>query len=101
MILILVSFENDKDADKTANYLIEHKLAACVELYPVKNYYMWKNEKVAAEEITGIIKTDDGYFEKVENALKQILPYETPQIIEIKAGNVNKPYLEWLKDSLK
>ncbi len=101
MILILVSFETNEDADKAANFLIDNKLAACVEIYPVKNYYMWKGEKTVADEISGVIKTDDRYFEKIEQALKEILPYEIPQIIEIKASNVNDPYLKWLKESVK
>ena len=101
MILILVSFETNEDAQKAANYLVDNKLAACVEIYPVKNYYVWKGEKVAADEISGIIKTDDGYFEKVRMALKKILPYEIPQIIGVKTGDVNESYLKWVKNSLK
>lgn len=101
MILILVSFETNEDAEKCANYLIDNKLAACVEVYPVKNFYVWKGEKVAADEVSGIIKTDDRYFDKVRTALEKLLPYETPQIIEIKAENVNGSYSKWLKESLK
>src|SRR3989344_8239293 len=101
MILIFVSFENKEDADKAANHLIDQKLAACVEIFPVKNYYVWKGEKVVADEVSGIIKTDDGYFEKVAAALEKILPYEIPQIIEVKAEGANQSYLKWVKDSLK
>lgn len=98
MILILVSFESKEDADRAANHLIDNKLAACVEIYPVKNYYVWKGEKTVADEISGVIKTEDGYFSKVEQALKQILPYEIPQIIEVKA-EANESYLKWLKEA--
>ncbi len=100
MILILVSFENKEDAEKAANYLIDNKLAACVEIYPVKNYYIWKGEKMAADEVSGIIKTEDEYFEKVKTALEKILNYEIPQIIEIKAENANTSYLKWLKEAV-
>lgn len=99
MILILVSFESKEDADLAANHLIDNKLAACVEVYPVKNYYVWKNEKVAADEITGIIKTDDNYYEKVKSALEKILPYTIPQIIKVNA-KANESYIKWLKESL-
>lgn len=101
MILILVSFENIDDAEKTANYLIDNKLAACVEIYPVKNFYVWNGEKVKADEVSGVIKTKDGYFEKVKTALFKILSYEIPQIIEIKTSNVNSSYLKWLRESVK
>ena len=101
MILILVSFERKEDAEKVANYLIDKRLAACVEIYPVKNFYVWKGEKVAADEISGIIKTDDGCFEKVKKAIEKILPYEIPQIIELKTSQANESYLKWLKESLE
>lgn len=102
MILILVSFENQKDAERAANYLVDNELAACVEVFPVKSFYYWKSEKMnGVEEVSAIIKTDDGYFEKVKRALEKILPYEIPQIIEIKTGDVNESYLKWVKDSLK
>jgi periplasmic divalent cation tolerance protein len=100
MILILVSFESNEDAEKAANYLIQHKLAACVEIYPVKNFYYWKGEKVVANEITGIIKTDDGFFDKIRTSLEKLLSYEIPQIIKIKTSEVNESYLKWLKESI-
>lgn len=101
MILILVSFESKKDAEKAANYLIDNKLAACVEFFPVQSFYYWEGEKVQAQEFSGIIKTENGYFPKIKEALKEILSYETPQIIEVKTGNVDEFYLKWVKKSLK
>ena len=101
MILIFVSFENMEDADRAANYLIDNKLAACVEIFPVKNYYVWKGEKVKADEVSGIIKTQDGYFECVAGALREVLQAEIPQIIEVKCDAANDTYSAWLQESLK
>lgn len=101
MILIFVSFESMTDAENAANYLIDNKLAACVEIYPVTNFYIWKGEKTKAAEISGIIKTEDGYFEKVKTALEKVLSYEIPQIIELKAEAANEKYLQWLKEAVK
>lgn len=67
----------------------------------MNNFYVWKGKKVNAKEISGIIKTEDGYFEKVKTELEKILSYEIPQIIEIKATNVNESYLKWVKESIK
>lgn len=100
MILVYVSFESKKDAEKTANHLIDNHLAACVEIFPVTNFYIWEGKKVKGAEFSGIIKTDDSYFEKVKTELEKILPYDIPQIIEVKASNVNESYLKWLKESV-
>ena len=98
MILLLVSFESSNDAEKTANYLIDNHLAACVEIYPVKNFYMWDDKKVAAQEISGIIKTTEENFQKVKEALNEILPYDIPQIIKLDA-TANDSYENWVKKS--
>ncbi len=100
MILLLVSFENNNDAEKTANYLIDNHLAACVEIYPVKNFYVWDNKKIATQEISGIIKTSDENFEKVKTVLEEVLPYDIPQIIKLDA-NANESYDKWVKESTK
>lgn len=100
MILILVSFETIEHAEKAADHLIDNKLAACVEIYPVTNFYVWKGEKVKANEVSGIIKTEDEYFEKVKIALGEILKYEIPQIIKVNAS-ANESYLNWVKEALE
>lgn len=98
MILILVSFEEMEHAENAANYLLDHKLAACVEIFPVTNFYVWEGKKQKNSEISGIIKTDDGLFEKVKAALEEILPYDIPQIIKLEA-TANENYLNWVKES--
>lgn len=97
--MILVSFESMEDAEKAANHLIDSHLAACVEIYPVTNFYVWKGKKVKANETSGIIKTENGYFEKVKIALEKILKYETPQIIKLNA-TANESYFKWLREAV-
>lgn len=99
MILILVSFEKIEHAERAANYLIDQKLAACVELYPVKNFYVWKGEKMAANEVSGIIKTEEDKFEPIKNELQKLLGYEIPQIIKVDA-TANESYLAWVKKAV-
>ncbi|MBP7832552.1 MAG: divalent-cation tolerance protein CutA [Candidatus Levybacteria bacterium] len=100
MILILVSFEQMEHAEKAANYLIDHKLAACVEIFPVTNFYVWDGEKQKNSEISGIIKTTSENYEKVKAALEEILPYDIPQIIKVDA-TANDSYEKWVKESVK
>jgi periplasmic divalent cation tolerance protein len=97
MILILVSFESRGDAEKVANALIDKKLAACVSLTPVTNFYYWKKEKVRSNEIEGIIKTRNGNFENVKKEIEQLLNYSIPQIIVLDAKTSEK-YNKWVED---
>lgn len=101
MVLIFISFENIKDADKVANILIDKKLAACVSLFSATNFYYWKKKKVKAEEIESIIKTADDKFETVKSEIEKLLPYEIPQIISIKVDKANDSYVKWLEEGIK
>ncbi len=101
MILVFISFESKEDGEKVANYLVDNKLAACVSLVPVQSFYYWKGEKMIIEEYEAIIKTKKSQFVSIENAIKELLPYEIPQIIAVDAVNANKSYLMWVNESLK
>lgn len=98
MIIIFVSFEEMEHAEKAANYLLDQKLAACIEIFPVTNFYIWEKKKQKNSEISGIIKTTSENYEKVKEALEKILPYDIPQIIKIDA-TANESYEKWVKES--
>jgi len=96
MILIFISFEEKAHAEKVANYLIDHHLAACVSLIPVKSYYYWKGKKMSPDEVEGIVKTKEENFAKIQKAVEELLGYEIPQLIVVDAKLVNKKYLNWV-----
>ena len=97
MILIFVSFENIKHAEKVADYLVDKHLAACVVFTPVISYYWWRGKKVINQEIEAIVKTKKENFGKIRKAVETLVGYEIPQLIAIEVVNANKDYLEWLE----
>lgn len=101
MILIFVSFENKRDAEKVAYYLIDNKLAACVSIVPVQSFYYWKRKKMSLKEYEAIIKTKKEKFDTIEKAIKELLQYEIPQLIAIEVSKVNKDYLNWLEQEAR
>lgn len=101
MILVFVSFEEKAHAERVAKYLIDNKIAACIQLLPVTSFYVWKGEKVRYKEIEAIIKTTEEKFGDIEKSMKELLPYEIPQIISIRAEKANKSYLQWVKEAVE
>lgn len=96
MILVFVTFENKKDAEKVIEYLVNNHIVACGQYFPVQSTYFWKGKRVQCEEFESVLKTKDEKFNDIELAIKKLLPYEIPQIISIKAEKANKKYLEWV-----
>jgi len=61
----------------------------------------WKNNIETAEEWLCFIKSKRELYDELEKAIKEIHPYETPEIIAIPIVAGGKEYLEWLSNELK
>ena len=100
-IQISTTTETKKQAQKIAKYLVEQKLAACVQISgPIESTYRWKGKVETTGEHLCLIKTRASLFKKVEAAIKKLHPYETPEIIATPIIKGSREYLNWLNESL-
>lgn len=96
-IQISTTTETKEQAQKIAQYLVEQKLAACVQITgPIESTYRWKGKVETAKEWLCLIKTRASLFKKVESAIKKLHPYETPEIIAVPIIKGSREYLKWL-----
>jgi len=80
---------------------VEEKLAACVQITgPIESTYRWKGNVENASEFLCLIKTREDFFLKVESAIKNMHPYEVPEIIAVPIIKGSKEYLQWLEETL-
>lgn len=101
-IQVVTTAPNKSCAEKIARVLIKKRLAACVQIAgPVKSIYRWKGKIEKAGEWFCIIKTRARAFNKVEKAIREIHPYEVPEIIAIPITQLSKDYLNWLSLNTK
>lgn len=96
MILILTTVDNKETAVKIGRGLLEEKLIACCNFFPVESAYLWEGKIVEEGEFLLILKTKAANFKKVEEFIKKNHTYKVPEIVVIKASQVNQPYLNWL-----
>ena len=92
----------DKDiAEKVARMLVEERLAACANLFPIDSVYRWKGKEVRpqieeAREYVIILKTRKELYQKVEKRIKELHPYKLPAIISYKIEKGLSEYLKWI-----
>jgi periplasmic divalent cation tolerance protein len=100
-VQITTTTETKEQAQKIAQYLVEMRLAACVQITgPITSVYRWKGKVENAQEWLCMIKTREELFDKVESAIKKLHSYETPEIVSAPIFKGSKEYLTWLDDEL-
>ena len=98
--VVLVTAESLEQAKAIAQSLIEQKLAACINMFPVDSWYLWQQEVNCDREYQLIIKTDLAKFDELARHIKTLHTYEVPEIIALPIVTGSKPYLDWLGTNL-
>ncbi len=96
-ILVMTNFPDKKGAVALAEALIDQHLAACVNvLSPCTSIYRWQGKVESADEIPVLIKTLRQHYDRVEQLIKMMHPYELPEVIMVPILNGLPAYLQWI-----
>jgi periplasmic divalent cation tolerance protein len=97
-VVVLCTFPDVEKARAIAAELVERRLAACVNLLPgVESIYRWEGKVERAGEVLAVIKTTR--YPELETALKELHPYEVPEILALPVAAGLAGYLKWLGES--
>ena len=82
-----------------AETLIEDGAAACVNVLPgLTSFYRWQGETHADPELQLIIKTTDEAYPRAEQLIRDLHPYELPEIIAVPVVRGLSGYLHWMRE---
>lgn len=95
-VVVLVTASSQAEAESLAKALVEAKLAACVNLYPVRSFYRWQGELCCDQEWQLTIKTRLASFGRLAHEVQQRHSYDTPEIIALPIVTGSPSYLDWL-----
>lgn len=97
VVVVLTNLPDRAAAVKLAQALVEKRLAACVNvLAECTSVYRWKDAIESATEVPVLIKTRSERYAEVEAAIRELHPYELPEIIAVPVRHGLDEYLEWV-----
>lgn len=100
-IVVLTSCESEEQAQTLARHLVEHRLAACVNILPgARSVYRWKDKIEDAAEFVLIVKSRRDVFAKLRDAIAHLHSYEIPEVIALPVVDGSDAYLNWLDREL-
>ena len=98
----MVVYTNAPDrevATQIARALVEKRLAACVNvLAGCTSVYRWEGNVENAEEVPLIIKTRAARYPEVEATIRQLHPYELPEVIAVPVTQGLPDFLQWVAE---
>jgi periplasmic divalent cation tolerance protein len=98
--IVLTTTSNPEEAAKIAQVLLTAKLAACIQVNPIKSYYTWQGSINIDDEQQLLIKCKTQDFAKIQGCIKEYHSYETPEIIQIPIMNGSPEYFQWINESV-
>jgi periplasmic divalent cation tolerance protein len=98
-VVVFVSAASAEQAGRIAAALVKEKLAACgTVIRGARSVYRWKGEVRNEAEALLILKTKRSRFRALEERVRALHSYETPEVIALPIVAGSEPYLRWLRD---
>lgn len=95
--VILVTAPPGDAGERIARDLVESGLAACVNRLPgIRSVYRWQGAVHDDAEELLIIKTSRERVDAVVARVREIHPYEVPEVVALPVEAGSAPYLAWV-----
>lgn len=99
--IVLITHPTVEGAKILAKQLLQEKLIACATLGTgMQSLYVWGGEVQEDTEVQLLLKTDLDKFDLLEARVKDLHPYEVPEILAIAITQGSADYLQWIQDSV-
>lgn len=98
-IQVITTVANRHDAQRIAGELLERRLAGCVQvLGPVSSTYRWKGAIETSDEWLLLIKSREELYPAIDTAIRELHPYDVPEILAVPVAAGHADYLRWLAE---
>jgi periplasmic divalent cation tolerance protein len=102
VVVVLTTMPDDARIDELARALVDEKLAACVNVHgPMMSTYRWKDAIEREAERQLVIKTTIDRVEALQTRLRELHPYELPEILVLRVEGGSDAYLRWVNDETR
>ena len=89
------------EARKIGRTLVEERLAACVNIFPITSVFRWKDNIDEANEFAILVKTRSDKVKEIEKKVKEIHSYEVPCVVSFNMSEGSSDYLNWINESVE
>ena len=100
-VQISISFGDKESAISLGKRLVELRLIACAQIFPISSIYQWNDKIQSEEEYLIQAKTTRGNLSEIETYITKNHSYEVPEIIAVPIVWAHEPYLNWVQQNTR
>lgn len=97
--IIYITHSSEAEAKRISDSLLEARLVACANIFPISSAYWWQNAIQHEGEWVSLVKTTLSNWKKVEEKVLAIHPYDTPCIMKWEV-EANAAYEAWISSQV-
>lgn len=94
--LVLTTCGDAENARAIARDLVERRLAACVQIFPIDSFFRWEGRVQNETELMVLCKIRRADYPDVEAAIRAAHAYDVPEIIALPVEAGAASYLAWI-----
>lgn len=94
--MVYITAKDEADAVRIARHLLERKLIACANIFPVRSLYRWQGKVEDEREAVAICKTRREAVPDAIAEAKKVHGYEVPCIVSYAMGDALVAYTAWI-----
>jgi periplasmic divalent cation tolerance protein len=99
VIAVLTNLPDSASAFNLARELVRRRVAACVNVLPAAtSFYRWQGSAEETSEHPVLVKTTDERYPELEAAIRELHPYDLPEIIAWPVTAGLPEYLRWVEE---
>ena len=95
-LVFYVTHPDEATAQRISGAMVEQRLAACANIFPIQSAYWWEGAVQQEGEWVSILKTRPELENALEQAILEIHPYTTPCILRFEV-RANASYEKWVE----
>jgi periplasmic divalent cation tolerance protein len=99
-VVVLITTASPDEGARIGRALLDERLAACVNLTPVRSAYWWQGRVEEAGETLLIVKTLDRLVDALTARVRALHSHTVPEVIALSIVAGNPDYLRWIEESV-
>ena len=99
--IVFTTYSKARTGTAIINALLSKRLAACVQVFPIRSFFIWRGRLSREPENLMLIKARSRDFQGIKRVILENHDYEIPEILSVPIDQGFAGYLRWMDRAVR